>query len=239
MALSIILMSLSAWQTVAVGGNFASIHYPSGNSYKNWDNVCSQYPYNYLSPFSFTYSTSNSTIGGSSTSTSCPYPQPNSEFRLSITVMAMVILLVLFVKTPFSLLARFIHAAFALMFFSAFVIDAAAASVGTYFCSANFPNTTLNKDMASLNISLKCTGNVYELIAAFDFMISMLFFVLHTAWGMAKDLYIEKGDSSDRKALLGETSKKAPEPAKKASEPAKKAAAAAAGGKKTLLGFDV
>mmetsp|Transcript_11322 Transcript_11322/g.12226 ORF Transcript_11322/g.12226 Transcript_11322/m.12226 type:complete len:236 (+) Transcript_11322:217-924(+) len=204
--LAIILMSLSAWLTQSQGGSFASITFPSGNKYSNWDSQCSKYPYAYLSPFTFTYGAAtygNSTIGGSGTSTMCPYPQPNSELRLSLTVMTIVFLGVLYVKTPFSLIARWIHAIFALMFFSAFVIDAAAATVGSYFCSENFPNTFMNKDITSMNLSLTCSGEVYQLVAAWDFLMSMIFFILHTAWGMAKDLYVEKGDSQDKKTLLG------------------------------------
>jgi hypothetical protein len=204
-AFSIILMSLSAWQTVPVGGDFATINtYPSGHTYSHWGSLCNDYPYNFLSPFYFTYTSSNSTAGSSTSSsyTSCPYPTPNSEFRISITVMTILLLLVLTVKTPVSLIARFIHIIFALMFFSAFVIDTAAASVGLAFCSASFPNTILQKDLNSLNITLKCNGDIYAVIAFFDLLISICFFIIHTAWGMTKDLYVEKGDSSERKALL-------------------------------------
>jgi hypothetical protein len=220
--LAIILMSLSAWQTVAVGGSFSS-KFPGG-TYKHWDSICTQYPYNYLSPFTFTYTASNSTMPIGSVATSCPYPAPNSEFRISITVMSMFALAILYVKTPISLIARFILAIFALMFFSAFVIDAAAASVGTYFCQAEFPNTTLNLDLQLYHISTTCTSSVYQLIAAFDFMMSMLFFIVHSAWGMTKDLYVEKGDSDDKKALLGKK------------DPPK--AAAATGKRKSLFGSD-
>lgn len=202
--LAIILMSLSAWLTQPQGGSFAGITFPSGNSYSNWAGQCSKYPYAYLSPFTFTYTSGNSTLSGNSaTATMCPYPEPNSGLRLSITVMTIVFLGVLFVKTPFSIIARWIHAIFALMFFSAFVIDAAAATVGSYFCSESFPNTFMNQDIMALKLSLTCSAEVYQLVAAWDLLMSMIFFILHTAWGMAKDLYVEKGDTQEKKTLLG------------------------------------
>jgi hypothetical protein len=205
MVLCIILMSLSAWLTIPEEGTFTDVAFPSKRSYSNWDSVCNSYPYNYLSPFSFSFTSSNSTYGSSNTNTSCPWPTPNSEFRLSITIMSLFALGVLFVKTPISLIARLILLAFALMFFSAFIIDAAATTVGLDFCTNSFPNTYLNADLTVASMTVTCKSSVYEFIASFDLIISLLFFLLHTAWGMTKDLYVEKGDSSDRKALLGKT----------------------------------
>lgn len=199
----IILMSISAWLFIPVNGSFSKLIFPSGNSYKNWgSHVCYTSPYSYLGPFTFSYSSPSS--GSSSENSYCPWPSANSELRITLTVLAMVFVGILYVKTPISLLARIILGIFALLFFAIFVMDANATVTGKTFCSSNFANTVLSQDMASLNMTIACDYTSFEVVTVFDLIMSILFFVLHTAWGMTKDLYVNKNkQTDDQKALLG------------------------------------
>lgn len=53
----------------------------------------------------------------------------------------------------------------------------------------------------------------FEVVAVFDLMCSVLFIILHTAWSLTKDLYIEKKSGSagkkshniEKKSLLSQT----------------------------------
>jgi len=212
--LLIIQMSLSAWLTYSSAGSFTGLTFPSGRSYSNWNSICEDMPYSYLSPFSFSYVSNNATIGAASYSsnvdTSCPWPQPNSEFRLTITVMSMVTLGCLYVKTPLSLLARLIFSTYAMLFFAMFVLDAVATTVGKSFCTSSFPNTNLQVDLQSLSLEVTCSNTQFEVVAVFDLMCSVLFLLLHSAWVLTKDLYLAKGgkDSTERKTLLGSHTRK-------------------------------
>lgn len=198
----IILMSLSSWLSISEGGSFSSIAFPSGRSYKNWDSaVCSNSPYSYLSPFTFTYTSAEH--GSSSSSTSCAWPKANSEFRLSLTVFAIVFLCVLFFKTPFSLVARVFLGSFAMLFFAIFVMDAASAITGRNFCNSNFENTTLSEDLASIGAEIECEYISYEVVIVLDLVTSGLFFLMHGSWALAKDLYVNKSGTSESKTLLG------------------------------------
>lgn len=200
-AWSIILMSLSAWQTKSDGGKFSDLHFKSGRQYSDFQSaVCNNMPYQYMSPFEFTFS-GNSTSSGM-TPTYCPWPQPNSELRLSMTVFSIVTLLALYVKTPLSFLARAIFAIYAFIFFAAFVIDAAAVTVGQQFCTASFANTLLSVDLKSKNLSLTCTTSNYEVIPVFDLLLSCMYFLLYTAWQYTTNLYVNNATKQERKGLL-------------------------------------
>ncbi len=197
----IILIGLSGWMTVASSGSFANIVFPSNRSYSSWSStVCTAAPYSYLSPFSFSYTTADGTA--SSSSSLCPWPSENSDLRFTITVIGLVNLGVLFVKTPISLFARILLAAYALLFFSAFVLDASASAVGLTYCKSLFKNSNLNADIQSMNLTLKCDSSDFSGIAVIDLIISALFFMLHTAWGLTTDIYVDRGGKSDEKALL-------------------------------------
>lgn len=202
---SIILMSLSAWEMQYSGGNFANIKFPSGRQYSDLgSSICTQMPYKYLSPFDFTFS--SNTTSSSSTDTYCPWPTANSELRITMTVFSIVTLGLLFVKTPLSFFARAIFAVYAFIFFSAFVIDAVAVTVGLDFCTTSFADTLLNVDLRSMNINVNCKASNYQIIPVFDLVLSCIYFLTYTAWNFATDLYVERGGSTsggDKKPLFG------------------------------------
>jgi hypothetical protein len=52
----IVLLGVAGWTVQNIAGSITSKTFTSGNSYKNWNNVCKSSPYIYLKPFSFTYS---------------------------------------------------------------------------------------------------------------------------------------------------------------------------------------
>lgn len=201
----IILLGLSGWMTEADGGSFSGFIFPSNKSYNSWSNFCDSAPYSYLSPFQFSYTTE----GGDSSSTDaiCPWPANNSDLRFTITVISMVNLAVLFIKTPISLFARWMLAGYALLFFSSFVIDAYASTTGLAYCNSRFSNTELSADMESVGMSVTCNSSNFSGVVVIDLLISALFFVMHTAWGLTTDLYVDKNlnkeaKKSDRGALL-------------------------------------
>lgn len=195
---SIILMSLSAWQMESDGGKFSGLKFPSKRSYDDWSSTCASMPYGYLSPFEFTFS-SNST--STSIATYCPWPVANSELRITMTVFSIVTLLALFIKTPLSMVARAIFAVYAFIFFSAFVIDSVAVTVGQNFCSSKFPGTLLNQDMVSVGVTVTCSAGSYEAIPIFDLVLSGLYFLMYTAWHYTTNLYVTNA-KPERKGLL-------------------------------------
>lgn len=202
-------MSLSAWMSISEGGSFATINFESGNSYKNWESsVCHNSPYSYLSPFSFSYSIPGA--GKSSTNAMCAWPITNTELRLSISVMSIVFVAIFFVKTPMSLLAKIVLGIFAMLYFAIFVMDASSAVTGKSFCTSSFTNTVLNSDIASMNMNISCETTSFEVIIVMDLIASILFFIMHGAWGLTKDLYVQKKrkDPSESKSLLKKNEKK-------------------------------
>lgn len=202
-------MSLSAWMSISEGGSFASLTFGSGNSYKNWESaVCHNSPYEYLSPFSFSY-----TLPGgakSSTNSMCAWPSANTELRLSLSVLSIVIVGILFVKTPVSLIARILLGIFAMLYFAIFVMDASSAITGKSFCTSAFENTKLNVDISAQKMTVSCDTTAFEVMIVLDLIASILFFILHGAWALTKDLYIQKQkkETSESKALLKKSEKK-------------------------------
>mmetsp|Transcript_33787 Transcript_33787/g.24831 ORF Transcript_33787/g.24831 Transcript_33787/m.24831 type:complete len:230 (-) Transcript_33787:22-711(-) len=197
-AWSIILMSLSAWQMQnSTSSAISNITFTSNNSYKDWSGLCNSMPYAFLSPFQFTASGDST----SSATSYCPWPTPNSELRITMTVFSIVTLLALYVKTPFSLIARMIFAIYAFIFFATFVIDAVAVTAGQDFCNQQFPNTILNQDLKSRKVTLTCSAGNFEVIPVFDLILSCLYFLLYTAWHFTSNLYVT-GTKTERKGLL-------------------------------------
>jgi hypothetical protein len=185
-------MSLSAWTTQADGGSFSSLTFPSTRPYSHWyNNVCESYPYAYLSPFAFEYTLPDGSSSGSKSY--CPWPQVNSGLRLTATCMAIVTLGVLFVKTPLSLFARPIYAFYALLFFAVFVLDAGVQAAGLAYCEKVFIHSDLNIDITSLGMTISCSSSGESVIVVFNIVASALFFILHSAWGLTNDLYVNHG----------------------------------------------
>jgi hypothetical protein len=197
----VILIGLSGWMTEATGGSFASYDFPSNRTYHSWSSLCDSAPYSYLSPFQFSYSADG---GSSNVDTICPWPSENSDLRFTITVVGIVNLGILFVKTPISLFARSLLVMYALLFFSSFVMDAYASTSGNTYCQSSFVNTNMYTDIKSANMNLTCNSSNFSGVAVIDLIISCLFFILHTAWGLTTDLYVDrgKGNKGDEKSLL-------------------------------------
>ena len=201
----VILSCLSGWMTIAYGGGFAGVKFPSKRSYSNWSHICNSAPYSYLSPFQFTFSGASYNGSASISSTDptiCPFPAENSDLRLVLTTFGFATVGLLFIKTPISLFARIIFAVYALLFFSSFVIDANASNTGSVYCKSNFMNSNLNADIQSMGMTITCNNSNFSGVAVIDLILSGLFFMLHTAWGLTKDLYVVRGGKSDEKELL-------------------------------------
>eukprot|EP01031_Cornospumella_fuschlensis_P036159 gene36159-43856_t len=203
----LILMSLSAWTTSYDGGSFAAYTFKSGNSYKNWfDDVCESYPYAYLSPFYFTYTLGDGSAGNKPSF--CPWPEVNSVLRLLATVMSIITLMLLFIKTPLSIVARPIFAFYALLFFAIFVLDTGVQAAGLALCQKTFVNTLMGQDMVAEAMTLTCSATGESVIVVFDIIASGVFFVLHSAWALTTDLYVSS-NKNDYKMLAKKQGKAA------------------------------
>ena len=111
--------------------------------------VCANSPYSYLRPFSFTSS------AGSSASY-CGFPNGNSYLRFVVSSVAIVHVIILYIKTPISLLARPALAIYGFLFFTACVMDSFAIQTGQNVCDSAFLNTSLYTDIQDKGLSLSC-----------------------------------------------------------------------------------
>lgn len=213
----IILLGLSGWQAQSASGDISLVKWKNGKSYGSWDTqICKATPYSYLTPFSFTFQQFNTTTttsksGAKSSSktiiyqtaakTICAWPDQNSSLRFVICVFGLLSVLALFFKTRFSVLARTVTASYALLFFAAFVLDSNSSGTGFAECQNGFINTNFNADLASANVILTCNQDDFGGLAVVDLLLSGLFFLLHTAWGMCKNLYGDGTGAEDNKDL--------------------------------------
>eukprot|EP01038_Epipyxis_sp_PR26KG_P016815 gene16815-23016_t len=197
----IILMGVSAAQTISDGGDIQSVKFNNGTtSYNNWDGkICNAIPYVYLRPFHFEFTMNGNTSKNPSL---CAWPDNNSSLRLTITVTGFCFLLLMYFKTPFSLLARTLMVIYALLFFASFVLDTNAIIIGDQNCSSMFKNTNMHSDFTAAGITLNCSTNDNAVVIVIDLILSFLFFFLHSAWGLTTDLYLDKSGKNDRASLL-------------------------------------
>lgn len=203
----IICLGLSGWEAQAAGGDVALIKWKSGSAnYAPWVDFCSTSPYNVMSPFAFTfiqYNVTESTkttpakkdiLFQTSTKTICPWGSSNNSFRFVILVFSLLSVVALFFKTHFSLFARTVAAFYSLLFFASFVLDANASAVGLAQCSGGFVNTKFNQDLVASNVVLGCTGSDFQGLSFIDLLISALFSLLYTAWGLCTSHYAGASD---------------------------------------------
>jgi hypothetical protein len=204
-AWDIILLGLSSWEYESVSGDIALVKWYKGASYNNWQTkVCTQAPYVYLSPFSFTFQQTNTTtavtgvntkvtskqvILNTTTKTKCGWPSQNSSLRLTMCVFSLLCVVALMFRTRFSSFAGSICAFYSFMFFVAFVIDANSTYVGLSVCQAGFAGTTLGVDMTAAGVIPACDLADYSGLTFITFLVSFLFGLLGAAWGLCKEPY--------------------------------------------------
>jgi hypothetical protein len=186
--LCIVNLALSGWLSQSSSGSMNQITMSDGSSYNKWfSQVCASSPYLYLRPFSF-YLVIDGSV--SSSLTSCGFPATNSIIRFVVGCMAIVSAAVLFFKTPLSMIARQIWAGAAFLYFTVFILDSNDTEIGSVTCKKTFPNTALTSDLANSNATLQCDSGSFAWLAVIDFMLIVCLFVLHSAWGMTRDLYV-------------------------------------------------
>lgn len=201
----IIGLGLSGWEAQANAGDIQMIKWKAGSAnYAAWADVCNTSPYNIATPFEFTFIQYNTTTtkSGSSktilfqttTKTICPWGSSNNSFRFVILVFSLLSVLALFFKTHFSLFARTVAAFYAILFFTSFVLDANASSIGLSQCSGGFINTKLGQDLVASNVVLGCSSSDFGGLSFVDLLISSLFALLHTAWGLCTNHYAGASD---------------------------------------------
>lgn len=197
----IIQLGVSGAFYSSFSGSLANIQFPNGDIYNSFvSQICNSSPYMYMRPFAFNVMDSSGNI--SNNPSLCTFSSSLSDMRIVITVFAFCAILLFSVNTPLSYFARYFWVMFGIFFFTCFVLDANAVTLGTSSCQSNFANTQLNTDLQSLNLSLVCITEPLQVIVVIDFVLAFSFILLHTSWGLCKDLYVVKNGSNDNKTLL-------------------------------------
>jgi hypothetical protein len=196
MAWILALMGLSAYATTSGGGDFSNVSVPAPNGtttqpYTKWADVCNSSPYLYLRPFQFTYTDAKGNAFNNYTY--CSFPYSLSVFRIVICCASLLTIFLLFFNTPLSFFAREVWIVYALLYFAAFVLDCNAVQTGYTSCVSNFGDTNLHDAIVSLGLTVNCSENLYPGLAIIDLIVTGHFFLIYTAWHLATDHYVKKG----------------------------------------------
>jgi len=178
-----IQIALSAWLMQMNQGDITMTN-TAGDAVDWSKDFCGGIPIKLLVPFSFTYSLGDFK---SAKSSYCGWSPTNSIFRLVVSIFAFVTLILLFLKTAFSHIARTWIIILTILYFSIFVLDAAANYVGLTSCSSNFEGTIFYKS----DIKISCDSSYYSMHVFFDILISSSLLLLQASWGNCKNLYNE------------------------------------------------
>jgi len=211
----IICLGLSGWEYQSVAGDITLIKWSKGvQPYNDWSNqVCAIAPYNFLSPFSFTFQQTNASTSTSSngvvtkvpsktvilnttTKTKCGWPSQNSSLRLTICVFSLLTVVALFFRTRLSLFAQSVAGMWSFMFMVSFVLDANATYVGLTACQGLFLNTKFGDNLSAAGVIPACDLSDYSGLTFIDFLISFLFGLFGAAWGMCKEPYSKGGETN-------------------------------------------
>ncbi len=144
----------------------------------------------YLRPFAFTYSKPSGYT--SSTQTTCGFPSSNSIIRYVVSSGGLVAIVLLFFKTPVSVIARQIWASLAFLYLVVFILDANDTENGIAACKGGFTNTNLQTDFSSKGLTISCHNSNYAGLTVIDLILCVTYFLLHSAWALTKDLYVVK-----------------------------------------------
>jgi len=230
----IILLGLSGYTAQSAAADITLIKWKGNTNYNSFTTqICGATPYSYLAPFAFTFqqtnSTTKATIVQSAVKTKCAFPSQNQSLRFTICVFSLLSVVALFFKTRFSSFARAVSSTFALLFFTAFVLDSTTSTTGLAECNNQFVNTAFNVDLVKAGVLLYCDASDYSGLVSLplstslslpplpsltvfppptvplpfsnqdvvDLILSGLFFLFHTAWGLCKNKYGESEDSAD------------------------------------------
>jgi len=195
---TIISIGFSAWQTESDPGSFKIIGDLQPNF--NWkDQYCTATPYQYLSPFQFTFN-----VGGVSYNKPayCPWPLGNTTFRFIVASFYLVFNVGVFWDTAFSrTLASPLFFLFALLWYSAFVVDSQSLTASTEACTNGFGSGTIS---AYSGLTLICDNTTYGVTVAIDLLLFFLVFIVWRAWGHCPNRYNKEsmassGDSAGAK----------------------------------------
>lgn len=203
-------IGFSSWQTENSMGDFKVIADEVNWSNFNWDtSVCKATPYMYLSPFKFTFNWA----GKSYTNPAyCPWPIGNTTFRLLVACSYFLFNVGVFFNTTFSkMFASPILFMFALLWYSAFVIDAQSLTASTEACLNGFGKGTYFDNLKSnTDFTMICNDIDFGITVGIDLMMFALVFIIWRAWGYCKNRYneeslIEGGGSSSSSDVIPPT----------------------------------
>ena len=181
--LTIIEIALSAWLMQMNQGDMTMVN--AAGSPIDWaKDFCGGIPIKLLVPFSFTYSEGDFK---SSKSSYCGWSPTNSIFRLIVSIFAIITLMLLFFKTSFSYIARTWIIILTILYFTIFVLDAAANYIGLTSCTSNFQGTVFYRS----DITINCDSSYYSMHVFFDIFTSSSLLLLQASWGNCKNLYNE------------------------------------------------
>jgi hypothetical protein len=167
-------------------GDFKTI----GDQWNNFDwnsSVCKATPYVYLSPFRFTFNWQNKAYKNAAY---CPWPISNTVFRLVLACLFFIFGVAIFFDTRFSaLFASPLLFVFALLWYSAFVIDAQSLAAGTDACTNGFGKGTYFADLSANGFTMICNQVSFGFSPGIDLILFSLTFTIWRAWGHCKNRY--------------------------------------------------
>lgn len=199
---NIVLIIVTATTSIPSKGDLGHIIYSSGTNYSRWESqICKQSPYKYLQPFTFQFTSSKLS---SDEITQCGWSDVNNIVHYTSLSYNVILILLLFIKTPISLFARLFIGIGSLMTFISFIMDASSLNKGLSFCSNYFENTTLGTDLSKASFTLDCNyTDSFDAVVAMLMINACCLVILHTAWGLTPDLYIEPKETDTAKTMKG------------------------------------
>jgi len=180
-----ISIGFSGWQTQSDEGSFKVI--AAGIPNFKWDDsICKATPYQYLSPFKFTFNWQGKSWDQPAY---CPWPLGNTTYRLIVACFFLVFNVAIFWDTAFSrVFASPFLFLFALLWYSAFVVDAQSLTASTEACTNGFGDV-LFKTLETQDFKMICDNTHYGATVAIDLVMFFLVFIVWRAWGHCPNRY--------------------------------------------------
>ena len=195
---AVISIAFSSWQTQGNEGDFKVVADAIPN-FKWWDSVCDATPYQYLSPFKFTFNLAGKSYDNPAY---CPWPLGNTTFRLIVGCLYLVFGISLYWDTAFTrVFASPLLFLFALLWYSSFVVDAQSLTASTEACTNGFGDGTIS---SIKGLTIICNNTHYGITVAIDLILFFLVFVIWRAWGHCPNRHNKDTLASSSEGISGD-----------------------------------
>lgn len=186
-ALAVISIGVSSWQTDANAGDFQLI---LDLAKLNWSgDICESMPYQALRPFRFTFTAKGVTY---SSPAYCPWPQSKTIYRIVLAIVQ-ALSYSLFLVNRFGeysiAFASPVHFVLAFLWWSALVLDTQSLSASSAACASNFGEGTIAALSKSRDLQLVCNSSLYGATNAIDFFMFSLTFLIFRIWSQCPAKY--------------------------------------------------